>query len=112
MAFRFKQFTVEDDRSSMRVGTDAVLLGSWIRTGKTAEILEIGTGCGVIALMMAQRSTANITAVEIDRDSGRQASRNFSDSPWHMRMKAIHVSFQDFAKQHQGQFDLITTNPP
>lgn len=112
MSFRFKQFAVEDDRSSMRVGTDAVLLGSWIEPANASEILDVGTGCGVIALMAAQRSNASVTAVDIDRESARQASRNFMNSPWNRRMKALHVSFQEFSKHHDDQFDLVISNPP
>ena len=112
MSFKFKKFYVEDDQSTMRVGTDAVLLGSWIRPGNAVEILDIGTGCGIIALMMAQKSEANVTAIDIDRDSVRQASRNFMNSPWGDRMKAIQCSFQDFMTQPRNKFDLIVTNPP
>ena len=112
MSFRFKQFTVEDDLSSMRVGTDSVLLGSWIKADNALEIMDIGTGCGIIALMMAQKSKASITAIDIDRDSASQASRNFGSSPWTGRMMALNVSFMDFVNHHNGQFDLITANPP
>jgi tRNA1Val (adenine37-N6)-methyltransferase len=112
MAFRFKQFIVEDDRSSMRVGTDAVLLGSWINPENASEILDIGTGCGILALMMAQKSPAYITAIDIDEVSANQASLNFQQSIWDKRLKILHLSFQDFVKHHQDQFDLILTNPP
>jgi len=74
--------------------------------------MDIGTGCGIIALMMAQKSKASITAIDIDRDSASQASRNFGSSPWTDRMMALHVSFMDFVNHHNGRFDLITTNPP
>jgi tRNA1Val (adenine37-N6)-methyltransferase len=112
MAFRFKQFTVEDNRSSMRIGTDAVLLGSWINPGNASELLEIGTGCGVIALMMAQKCSAAITAIDINADSVIQASGNFQNSPWNSRMKALHCSFQEYPALHPGKFDLVITNPP
>jgi tRNA1Val (adenine37-N6)-methyltransferase len=112
MAFLFKQFSVEDDESSMRTGTDAVLLGAWMSPENRSSILDIGTGCGVIALMMAQKSKADITAIDIDGDSVRQASRNFRESPWNVRMKALHCSFQEFSRQQKGTFELIVTNPP
>ena len=112
MAFRFKQFIVEDDRSSMRVGTDAVLLGSWINPEHASEILDIGTGCGVLALMMAQKSAAYITAIDIDEISANQASLNFQQSLWNQRLRMLHLSFQYFVKYRQDQFDLILTNPP
>jgi tRNA1Val (adenine37-N6)-methyltransferase len=112
MTFQFKQFSVEDERSSMRVGTDSVLLGSWIKAGNFSKILDIGTGCGVIALMMAQKCNAIITALDIDEDSVSQASDNFQKSPWKSRMKALHSTFQDFSHSNHDKFDLIISNPP
>ena len=67
-SFSFKQFTIRDDKSSMKVGTDAVLLGSWVNIGSAENILDIGTGSGVIALMLAQRSDAQIQAIDIDNE--------------------------------------------
>jgi tRNA1Val (adenine37-N6)-methyltransferase len=112
MAFRFKQFVVEDDQSSMRIGTDAVLLGAWVNPENRSEILDIGTGCGVIALMMAQKSMGAITAIDIDEDSVNQASLNFQNSSWNWRLKALHCSFQEFANHPPHKFDLVITNPP
>ena len=112
MSFRFKQFVVEDDQSSMRIGTDAVLLGAWVNPENRSEILDIGTGCGVIALMMAQKSTGAITAIDIDGDSVNQASLNFQNSSWNRRLKAFHCSFREFANHHPHKFDLVITNPP
>jgi len=112
MSFRFKQFSVEDDQSSMRIGTDAVLLGAWINPEKRSEMLDIGTGCGVIALMMAQKCNAAVTAIDIDENSARQASGNFRNSPWNSRMNAIHCSFQEFTRLPTKSFDLVITNPP
>ena len=112
MAFRFRQFCVEDDQSSMRIGTDAVLLGAWTDPGEKSEILDIGTGCGVIALMMAQKCNAAITAIDIDEDSVRQASLNFRNSPWNERINALHCSLQEFTMHYGKSFDLVITNPP
>ena len=112
MSFLFRQFSVEDDQSSMRIGTDAVLLGAWTDPGNRTAILDIGTGCGVIALMMAQKCNAAITAIDIDEDSARQASSNFRKSPWNIRMNTIHCSFQEFTRLSGKSFDLIITNPP
>jgi tRNA1Val (adenine37-N6)-methyltransferase len=112
MAFRFKQFSLEDDKSTMKVGTDAVLLGAWVNTKSAASILDIGTGCGVIALMMAQRSRAKIVAIDIDAESARQAESNFKGSPWKERLESIHISLEDFAGNSSPQFDLIVSNPP
>jgi tRNA1Val (adenine37-N6)-methyltransferase len=112
MSFHFKQFSVEDDQSSMRIGTDAVLLGAWINPENRSEILDIGTGSGVIALMVAQKCNATITAIDIDKDSVHQASLNFQNSPWKIRMNTIHISFQEFTRLQGFMFDLIITNPP
>jgi tRNA1Val (adenine37-N6)-methyltransferase len=112
MAFRFKQFTVEDDQSTMKIGTDAILLGAWAETGNAGSILEIGTGCGVISLMLAQKSDAGITAIDIDNPSVIQASTNFSQSPWSDRLHSLTVSLQEYSKDAHKKFDLIITNPP
>jgi len=110
--FRFKQFVVEDDSSSMKVGTDAVLLGSWARPPASGKILDIGTGSGVIALMMAQKSQAYITAIDIHESSIAQAEKNFAKSPWGNRIKAINTSLEDFADSCNQKFDFIISNPP
>jgi tRNA1Val (adenine37-N6)-methyltransferase len=112
MAFRFKQFTVEDDQSTMRVGTDAVLLGAWAEVENAGSVLEIGTGCGIIAMMIAQRSPASILAIDLDEPSIRQAALNFDRSPWSTNLKAVHSSLQDFTPSGKRSFDLILSNPP
>lgn len=106
VAFKFKQFSVSDDRSTMKVGTDAVLLGAWADVANAKSILDIGTGCGVIALMLAQRSNAIVDAVEIDVESAKQAKENFDASPW--KINIHNTAVQDLA----GQYDLIVSNPP
>jgi tRNA1Val (adenine37-N6)-methyltransferase len=112
MAFRFKQFSVEDGNSTMRVGTDAVLLGCWAQPGPARSILEIGTGCGVIALMMAQRTDGRIDAIDVDAESIEQARKNFLDSPWTDNLNAVCTSLQDFVKASGRKYDLIVANPP
>ena len=112
MAFRFKKFIVEDDRSTMRIGTDAMIMGAWANPGKAATILDIGTGCGVLALMMAQKSDAVIHAIDIHKNSVHQSSVNFSNSPWSERLTSFHSSFSDYVKTAGIRFDLIITNPP
>lgn len=112
MAFRFRQFTVEDEQSTLRVGTDSMLLGSWANPGNTKKILDIGTGCGVLALMMAQKSEAAIEAIEIDQSSVIEAQNNFLNSPWPARISAIHQSLQTFSSQAVADYDYIITNPP
>ncbi len=108
--FSFKQFTIHHDRCAMKVGTDGVLLGAWAPGG--SNILDIGTGTGLVALMMAQRfSHATVTGIEIDREAAMQATENADASPFCQRVKIEPVSLQDFSG-HEGAFDAITCNPP
>lgn len=110
--FHFKQFSVRHDRSSMKVGTDGVLLGAWADVKGANHILDIGTGTGVIALMLAQRSedSATIEAVEIDQSAFEDAAENFNASPWKKKLTLHHQSVQDFTSAKK--FDLIISNPP
>jgi len=110
--FYFKHFKVEDNQSTMKVGTDAVLLGAVADVTHAIDILEVGTGCGIIALIMAQRSSARIDAIEIDPDSARQAAENVKNSRWHERIRVVHQSFQDFSQETGKTYDLIISNPP
>jgi len=110
--FHFKQFSLSDDKSAMKIGTDAVLLGSWVEIESVHRILDVGTGSGIIALMMAQRTQARIDAVEIDAVTAEQANSNFAISPWAERIH-IHISsVQHFAALHHSAYDLIISNPP
>ncbi|WP_077025069.1 tRNA1(Val) (adenine(37)-N6)-methyltransferase [Fuerstiella marisgermanici] len=109
--FHFKQFAVQQDRCAMKVGTDAILLGTWADGNLTPRILDIGTGTGVVALMMAQRfPAAHITAVEVDRDASEQAASNFAASQWADRLTVEHIAIQGYATH--ATFDLIISNPP
>lgn len=111
--FRFKQFSVQQDRCAMKISTDGVILGSYAGHGNPKNILDIGAGTGVVSLMLAQRfPEAMITAVEIDRDAFEQASENASKSPWSNRISILNQSFQEFQKQQEKKFDLIVSNPP
>lgn len=113
MAFRFKQFSVDDEQSCMKVGTDAVLLGAYAGRGNPARILDIGTGCGLISLMMAQRFRAsNILAIDIHRPSIVQARENFAKSLWAGDLSAEHISLQEYSSISSSKFDLIVSNPP
>jgi tRNA1Val (adenine37-N6)-methyltransferase len=112
MAFHFRHFDVEDEQSSMRVGTDTMLLGAWADPGKAANILDIGTGCGVLALMMAQKSQASIIAIDIDIPSVTQAQLNFNSSPWHDRLVAVQGSLRDFTRKAPRTYGFIISNPP
>lgn len=96
----------------MKVGTDGVLLGSWVDLTGASAILDIGTGTGLLSLMMGQRSKkAYIDAVEIDANAYKQAGRNVEDSPWNERIRVIHSSFQKFSSV-KTKYDLLITNPP
>lgn len=107
--FQFKKFTIAQDRCAMKVGTDGVLLGAWARGGK--RVLDIGTGTGLVALMMAQRFTdAVVDAVEIDHDTAGQAMENVSSSPFANRVKVFAKALQDF--EPDAPYDSIVTNPP
>lgn len=128
-SFRFKQFTVANERSAMKVGTDGVLLGAWVRLrGKEQHILDVGTGTGVIALMLAQRTSqsdetqaqaATIIGIDIDRPSAEEAAANFKASPWAGRMAAFAGDFRGLGtdpshplKYLAFPYDLIVSNPP
>jgi len=110
--FRFKQFVIKQEDSAMKVGTDGVLLGAWADVENVKSALDIGTGSGVIALMIAQRCNAQIHAVEIDSASAIQAKHNFELSQWGVRLSVDALSLQDYSKAHDTKFDLIVSNPP
>lgn len=110
--FKFKQFTIYQNKCAMKVGTDGVLLGAWVDIKNAAKVLDIGTGTGLIALMLAQRSNAIIDAVEIDTNACMQAQENVNQSAWADRINIIHQSFQDFLKETETKYDLIVSNPP
>jgi tRNA1Val (adenine37-N6)-methyltransferase len=110
--FNFKHFSVSDKSSAMKVGTDAVLLGAWVEVSGKKRILDIGTGSGIISLMLAQRSSANITGLDIHKDSVEDAILNFKNSQWATRLKAIQSSFQEYSAHCSERYDLIVSNPP
>ena len=125
--FRFKQFFVRHDRCAMKVGTDGVLLGAWIptnplTTNPLTRILDIGTGSGLIALMLAQRCPeAQIDAIDIDPDAVAQARENFTSSPWSARLHVSQCALQEWSNNikpeasnniKQPTYDLIVSNPP
>ena len=112
--FKFKEFTVIQDKCAMKVGTDGVLLGAWLNIDPGVEsILDIGTGSGLIALQMAQRSDAElIDALEIDTNAFEQAVENFENSDWSDRLFCYHASLQEFRDEIDEKYDLIISNPP
>lgn len=112
ISFAFKKFNITQDRCAMKVGTDAVLLGAWVNPLESKKILDIGTGTGVISLMLAQKSNANITAIDIDKESTEQAQFNVSESEFKNLIEVKHISFQDLTRTSNVKYDLIVTNPP
>ncbi len=112
--FKFKQFSIEQDRCAMKIGTDGVLLGAWTPLENNPfSILDIGTGTGIIALMLTQRSAAQqIDALEIDEDAYEQATDNFENSPWNDRLFCFHASLDEFVEEPEDEYDLIVSNPP
>ena len=112
--FRFKQFAVVQQLSAMKVGTDGVLLGAWVRLDRShRRILDIGCGTGLVALMAAQRTAewgAEVVGVEIDGPSASEAALNFDSSPWSERLSVVESAVQDFSTENT--FDHIVSNPP
>ncbi|WP_417443208.1 tRNA1(Val) (adenine(37)-N6)-methyltransferase [Joostella sp.] len=112
--FKFKEFTVQQDRCAMKIGTDGVLLGAWTSLkGNPFSVLDIGAGTGLIALMLAQRSNAElIDAIEIDDDAYEQCVGNFETSSWGDRLFCYHAGFDEFVEEIEDKYDLIISNPP
>ncbi|MFD2942686.1 tRNA1(Val) (adenine(37)-N6)-methyltransferase [Flavobacterium notoginsengisoli] len=112
--FSFKQFSVKQDKTAMKVGTDGVLLGAWAPVAHNPlSILDIGAGTGIIALMLAQRTHAEqIDALEIDEDAYEQAVENFENSPWGDRLFCFHAGLDEFIEEPEDEYDLIVSNPP
>ncbi len=112
--FQFKQFTIKQDKTAMKVGTDGVLLGAWVSLELNPfSILDIGTGTGLIALMLAQRSNSElIDAIELNDEAYEQAVDNFENSDWGDRLFCYHASIQEFTDEIEDTYDLIISNPP
>lgn len=114
--FQFKQFYVDHSQCAMKVGTDSILLGSWVATNDSQQILDIGTGSGILALMLAQKSavSSQILGIDIDLSAVTQAKMNGQNSPWPDKISFANTSLQDLKNQgHLNQlFDLIVSNPP
>jgi tRNA1Val (adenine37-N6)-methyltransferase len=111
--FHFKKFSIDDSSAAMKIGTDAVLLGAWVACEDEMRVLDIGTGSGILALMMAQRNrNAKIDAVELDEKAAKLAKQNVMLSPWHEQIEVFSMSIQEFAKQKKHKYSLILCNPP
>lgn len=110
-AFRFKQFEIAQNQCTIKVNTDGVLLGSWAEVNDSNTILDIGTGTGVLAMMMAQKcNSAAVDAIDIDENAYRQAKENFGRSAWKKRLTAIHTSLQNFSTA--VKYHTVISNPP
>lgn len=112
--FKFKEFSINQDQCAMKIGTDAVLLGAWTTINNNSfSILDIGAGTGILALMQAQRSHAElIDAIEIDDSAYEQCVDNFEQSPWSDRLFCYHASLDEFVDEIEDKYDLIISNPP
>ncbi|WP_299082438.1 methyltransferase [uncultured Paraglaciecola sp.] len=112
MGFKFKQFTIEDQACGMKVGTDSIMLGSWVQTNHPQRILDIGTGSGLLAIMLAQKTPESclIDGIDLDAAAIKQAKINGQNCPWTQRLTFYHTSLQNF--QTDQAYDLIISNPP
>ena len=112
--FQFKEFTIQQDKTAMKVGTDGVLLGAWAQSKSTYfSVLDVGAGTGLIALMLAQKSNAEvIDAIELNEEAYEQTVENFEQSNWGDRLFCYHASLQEFVEEIDDEYDLIISNPP
>lgn len=112
--FKFKEFTVQQDQCAMKIGTDGVLLGAWTPLDSNPfAVLDIGAGTGVLSLMLAQRSQAQvIDSLEIDGAAYEQCVNNFEASPWADRLFCYHADLAEFTEEIEDKYDLIICNPP
>lgn len=110
--FQFKKFTIHHDLCAMKVGTDGVLLGAWVSIFPNQHILDVGTGTGLISLMLAQRSNSIVDAIDIDASAAQQATINSSLSSFASQINVYHTSLDNYANSTQQRYDLIVSNPP
>ena len=110
--FFFKKFGMFHHRSTMRVGTDAVLFAQWVDVASSDNALDIGTGSGIIPLILAQKGVGSVDAVELDSDSYEEANLNFSISVYSDRLSVVQNDVRDYAANNEKKYDLIVSNPP
>lgn len=110
--FKFKAFSLFHHRSSMKVGSDAIILGIWTNVDKTKKVLDVGCGSGIISLLLASRSSAIIDAIDIDDQSIEESTHNFGQSPFSNRLNAKLIDFKNFMSVGEQNYDLIISNPP
>jgi len=111
--FRFRKFEIQHEQSTMKVGTDAIVLGSWLKVDQDCKhILDVGCGSGVLALMLAQKTKVIIHAIDIDEASAMEADTNFKNSPWKNQLQIYLSSLEEFIPPENIKYDLIVSNPP
>lgn len=110
VTFTFRQFAVSDARCGMKIGTDGVVLGAWATCDSARTVIDVGSGSGLVALMIAQRCGAVITAIEVDSGACRDAADNVRFSPWADRISVVETDFNDYHPETRA--DLIVSNPP
>ncbi len=112
--FSFKQFSVSQQKSAMKIGTDAVLLGAWCPIDNNPKsILDIGAGTGILSLMLAQRTNAKqIDAIEIEENAYEECVENFENAPWSDRLFCFHAGLDEFVDDPEQEYDIIISNPP
>ncbi|WP_298304787.1 methyltransferase [Flavobacterium sp.] len=112
--FKFKQFSVQQDKCAMKIGTDGVLLGAWCPIDNNPfSVLDIGAGTGILSLILAQRSNAEqIDSLEIDEEAYEQCVENFENSPWSDRLFCFHAGLDEFVDEPEDEYDIIISNPP
>lgn len=110
--FKCKQFSLTDHSSAMKIGTDAMLLGAYSSETDFKKALDIGCGCGILSLMLAQQGEGAVYAIDIDKNAVAEATENFQNSLWSTRLTAEHISLQEFAAQTDQKFNKIISNPP
>jgi len=113
IAFKCKEFSITQENSALKLGTDAFILGAFTSAVSPCNILDIGTGCGILALMLAQKyPTAKIDAIDIDEGAVKDAQENFRTSKWNNNLNALKISIQDYASLCKKKYDIIISNPP
>ncbi len=110
--FFFKKFGMFHHRSTMRVGTDAVLFAQWVGVSSSDDVLDIGTGSGIIPMILSQKEAGTVDAVELDTDSYQEAKLNFSISAWNEKLNVINSDVRIYADEINKKYDLIVSNPP
>ncbi len=110
--FFFKKFGMFHHRSTMRIGTDAVLFAQWVGVSSSDNVLDIGTGSGIIPMILSQKGANSIDAVELDADSYEEAKLNFSISVWNEKLNVFNSDVRIFADEIDKKYDLIVSNPP